>query len=85
MNSLVSSFLTLVEALLDQKMARRRLVMREARTLIGQTGAAAFDNALQVANLARERGDERSTELWLDIAREIAQQETPKQRDVPSR
>ena len=56
---------------------RHVLVREEASALIKRAGPSAFETAQQIAQLARQNGDKRATNLWLDVAREIARRERP--------
>ncbi len=84
MHSFIQFFLDLAVGILDLRERRRRLVTQEAEKLLRQAGVAAFDTAQQVADLARRRGDGRSTDLWLEIAGEIARRESFGRKDRPS-
>lgn len=59
---------------------RRKLIRQEAVSLIEQSGPAAFEAAQQVALLARQRNDVKSTKLWLDVAAEIARRDAKNRR-----
>ncbi|MGO4406944.1 hypothetical protein AB4Z10_22115 [Bosea sp. RAF48] len=66
------------EALVEGRLARRRLARREAAALIKRAGSSAFEAAQQIALLARQRGDKQATELWLEVAREITRRDASK-------
>jgi hypothetical protein len=59
---------------------RHKLVRQEAVGLIEQSGPAAFETAQQIALLARQRNDVKSTKLWLDVAAEIARRDAKNRR-----
>ncbi len=79
MFSFVQACIDWTELLIEGVVERRKLAKREAAALIDRLGPSAFGAAQQVAQLARQRGDKRATALWLQVAKEIARQEAPKQ------
>jgi hypothetical protein len=80
MFNLIDACLDLAAAFAEGRLAMRMLAKREATTLIDRAGASAFDAAQQIAQLARQRDDKQATELWLEVAREIARRETINRR-----
>ncbi len=62
------------------RIERRRLARQEAASLIEQSGPEAFAAAQQVAELARQRGDAEATQLWLNVAAEIARRDAKRRR-----
>lgn len=73
--NLIQACAELAAAVYEHQIDKRRLIKSEAEALIKQAGPSAFKTAQQVAGLARQRGDKASTEMWLEVAKEITRQE----------